>query len=195
MGVIFFSVLGYIEECTKEKDSVNSDEKDSNLHSRLQIIQHDWKILQKLPKVMLFVIAWGLFLDGLLLPLSYYLDTTIGLIIAISFAVETGVLGFVTSTTLRSSSVSVIGCVLVCVVFTYWGDHWRFSLWNWGAKTAVALFLGIWDLGVLIYDCGYFINRSSERSKTSNMVFQILFLYWIPWNIFPTLILKVNINK
>lgn len=74
--------------------------------------------LRELPLNMLFVIACGLFLDGLLYALSYVLDTTTGLVVAIAFAVETGVLGLLISTSLRKSGVSNIKVALTAFLFT-----------------------------------------------------------------------------
>jgi len=70
-----------------------------------------------LPITLLSVTATGLFLDGVLLSLTYSRHHNSGLVVAVAFAVETGVLGFMTSATLRHRKSSAWCTILVGVMF------------------------------------------------------------------------------
>jgi zinc transporter ZupT len=155
-GVTFFSLLGYLDspQEDEEPNDLPSEEDDKQGHTWKDSAKRDLKILSRLPKVMLFVIACGLFLDGLLLPLSYYQDTTAGLVIAISFAIETGVLGFLTSTMLKASDFSSLGCFLFCIVFvifTFLGEIIGSLIFGPGAPKELILFFLAFGIMVFLY--------------------------------------------
>ena len=103
---------------------------------------------------MHFVVAAGLFLDGMLYSLSYVRSATTGLIIAIAFGVETGVLGLLTSVSLRKSGaarwrvmivafaytmLTFVGCLIGAVSFT--PDGIALSLFFLAFASAVFLYM------------------------------------------------------
>lgn len=77
--------------------------------------------LRHLPWPLLSLLAMGIFLDGLILSMSLGADQTVGMVVAVAFAVETAVLGLVTSVTLLNLQYTrwlafVAAVCLVCVL-------------------------------------------------------------------------------